>query len=174
MARWRIEVIDSAISDQLLDNYDYTVVAYEPAWQGIRLSLSFKGYESVRRSIIICQTYIDKAPTSGERVRRLVRVKLLVTAIPVYDWRQDGESADLIQATMMQCNDAIDEVDRYIKWDWNDARTQAYYMYSNAHGMFQLMRRQLRNRRTRTRGPKTALHYFLAILDEVINAQVDP
>lgn len=169
MAKWQVDVTDSG-RDVDVSNHKYMVVTYEPSWHGIRLGLSFKSYEEVHKSIAMCQVYMDRAPSVDESLRRILRVRNLLIAIPVYDWRQQADSADLIQQTSLRLNALIDESDKHLVWDWNVARTQAYSMHTNAHGVFNLMHKQLRARRNRTSGPKVELHYFLDILNEVIDA----
>lgn len=169
MAKWTLNIYDALYPNENLNIHGYTASSYEPIWQGIRIGLSFKGYESVRRSVSICQAYIERAVEPRELVRRLIRVKLLVSAIPLYDRRQDAPSVDIIQTAMKGVDILIAQTDHVLEWDWNTARTQAPHMYRNTYPMFKIMYSNLMERRGRTRGPKRALHYFLAILDEVIN-----
>lgn len=169
MAKWTLNIIDSKYPKKDLNIHGLSSPCYEPIWQGVRLGLSFKGYKSVRRSVAICQAYLERAVEPYEYTRRLIRVRNLLNAIPVYDWRQKAGSVDIIQTATMGIEVLISQTDHIVKWDWDTARTQAPYMYRNSYSMFHIMYQELRERRRRTKGPKRALHYFLAILDEVID-----
>lgn len=170
MAKWTLNIIDSLYPEKDFNIHGLSSPCYEPIWQGVRLGLSFKGYESVRRSVTICQAYLERAVEPLEYTRRLIRVRNLLNAIPVYDWRQKPASVDIIQTATMGIEVLISQTDHIVEWDWNTARTQAPYMYRNSYSMFHIMHKDLKERTGRRQSPKRALHYFLAILNEVIDA----
>jgi hypothetical protein len=170
MAKWKLKIHDSLYPELDLNLHGITAPVYEPIWQGIRVSLSFKSFESTRRSVAVCQAYLDKAVEPLEFTRRLVRVRNLLGAIPLYDQRQDGDSVDVIQVAQTQFKKLIEDGSYYLEWDWNTARTQLPHMHANTYPMFKLMHQTLRHRAMRP-GPKYALRYFLEMIDEVINAK---
>jgi len=168
MAKWTLNIYDSKYPDLDLNLHGITAPVYEPSWQGIRVSLSFKNFESTRRSVAICQAYLDRAVEEKEFTRRLVRVRNLLGAIPLYDYRQDGDSVDVIQVAQIQFKKLIENGSYYLEWDWNVARTQLPHMYTNTYPMFKLMYASLKDRVNRG-GPKRSLHYFMKMIDEVID-----
>lgn len=164
--KWNLEVTDS-FHDIVLPHHS-VAVTYSPEWQGLRLSVSFKSYESVRRTIGIGHAYIDAATTDNEHKCRLIRVRKLLNAIKTYSDEVDVPTAEIIWKHVDILTAILDGKDRDLIWDWHIARKQAFTMYQNVIGLFELMYTDLQIR-SRRQGKKTELRYFLTILDEVIS-----
>ena len=167
MSKWSYTIKDSGSQEDPKKHMLYAPM-YEPIWQGIRLSLSFKTYDSIRRAIGLCKAYIMRADDANEYVLRLLRVRNVFIALPVYSPHVTANQAELVQSYAQEVNELLEETDYKFVWDWDTARTQARHAYIHQRAMFDQMYRDLRDR-ARKKGKKTELRYFLSILDEVIN-----
>lgn len=167
---WKVDAIDSLHDVQL--PHGIHAVTYEPHWQGIRLSVSLKSMDSLRRTLGICKAYTTASVTDNEYKCRLFRVKNLLAAVKVYDIRCSVEKAEAIQDTIAEYGLMVAETDKHVIWDWHEARKQIPTMYNKARGLFDMMYAEFTLRATR--GKKKELRYFLAILNEVINGESSP
>jgi len=176
MAIKKFRVIDSHLNIQY-NRHTVWSVSYEPTWQALRLSLSFKDHEKIRYSFIRLRAYLNTPIDTY--TERLFRIRNLVCALPVGQTSQmgisyfDNREIDQIVLYRDSISDlylAVIQVEPLTFWDWHNVRLRLHSLWKTDPATSILIYRNLTGERSfrMNRAPKRELRHFILLLKESI------
>jgi len=167
-----IRVHDSHTGEEF-PGHNLYAVAYEPLWQTIRHGMRWSALDNVRSNIVTLEAYVGRSPDAQETACRLFRMKILLAAVPVGKADKHGfhvierAAQPFIIAYQEQLATRYDMAEEILEWDWHKARVQAHHQWQHNGRLLFTIYRYLKVTRGRRAKPKSALRYYLSILEEV-------
>ena len=167
-----------SFTGQKLDHHMWCV-SYEPAWQALRLDLSFKALVETQRSITLLQAYINTS-SRPNFTKRIFRARNLINALPVGQANRIGirhfDPTEVRQIVLYR-NHIIDLynqealVNPILFWDWHDVRKAlAAFVVSDVGTVITIYKKLYIRRGYRMRrAKKPELRYFLKLILEALD-----
>jgi len=177
MTRNSVNVYDSLTGMQYPRHRIYAV-AYEPAWQGIRLASKFRTNDEIATSCATLAAYIQEAQTPADKQYRVYRAWNLMNAIPIglYSTKtgiakipRDRETLIVSYRTVL--HDLIRVVGLPTEWDWHWSRLGLMNILKADPEFIPHMIKMLVYKRATRLSAKPELHHFLDMAKEVLDGQ---
>jgi hypothetical protein len=172
----RFKVIDSGRDLELPEHRMFSVV-YEPVWQKLRASGSFKSVDDAHRTIANINRYLIGKPE--DKQYRVWRAYSYMNSVPIGQPAPSGllrvpkDAEDIIIGFRTQMATLIKEVGRPVMWDWNFTRGTLASLVSKPVEI-DWLKKHFRNltaaRANKARKQaKIELHYYLDLVMEAID-----
>ena len=167
-------VYDSETGEEFPEQKRYAV-SYMPSWQILLARCEFGNIAEARASVALCDMYLMRSPTEGERQYRVWRVANLFRAVPRSNPTAlgirviDFEVGHYMPDQALRLLDLQHKVGLPIMWDWADTRKDALNIWQKSPNQLRKNRARLYSRGAAGPKPKRELRHYLAIIDEVMD-----
>lgn len=168
-------VFDSS-TGEVYPSHRIWAVAYEPIWQGVRLSCSFVDLDAIKSSCATLEAYMGGGVGTLDAQYRVFRAYNLMNALPIGQYnlkipipRIEPNEEAVITKFRDSLADRLMAIGKPIDWDWHTSRSALQRIKQSDAKFLDDLHRTLRYKRAGRPGAKPELRHFLNLLEEVRN-----